>query len=101
MRVCDISLKAAEEFLKSHDRHYKSPVEPICAIGVADVVEGFDQGGDYRSVKLHGAAILGRKEAGVAELAHIYVDGASQGYSLLYGACWRALKALGYEKTVL
>ena len=89
MRVVDISIKVAEEFLENHGRHYKSPAEPICAIAVQD--------GDG----LHGAAILGRRAAGVGELAHIYVDGASQGYSLLYGACWRALKALGYETTIL
>lgn len=84
-----MSVKAAEEFLAAHDRHYKAPVEAICAIGVAD-----DEG-------LHGAAILGRRSDDEAELAHIYVDGASQGYSLLYGACWRALKALGYRAAVL
>lgn len=89
MNVTDLSIAEAEAFLKQHERHYKAPVEAICAIGVRD-----EQG-------LHGAAILGRREAGLAELAHIYVDGASQGYSLLYGACWRALKALGYERTVL
>ncbi len=89
MRIVDLSLKDAEAFLKTHERHYKGPAEPICAIGVAD------SGG------LHGAAILGRRENTVGELAHIYVDGASHGYSLLYGACWRALKALGYEKAVL
>jgi hypothetical protein len=50
---------------------------------------------------LHGAAILGRREDGDAELAHIYVDGTFQGYSLLYGACWRALKALGYKRAWL
>lgn len=89
MDTISLSVKDAEEFLKDHGRHYKSPVEAICAIGVAD--EGV----------LHGAAILGRREDGDAELAHIYVDGVSQGYSLLYGACWRALKALGYKKAVL
>ncbi|HEU4344803.1 MAG TPA: XF1762 family protein [Candidatus Binatia bacterium] len=89
MRVVDISLKDAEAFLAKHERHYKSPAEPICAIAVAD------SGG------IHGAAILGRRSESVGELAHIYVDGASMGYSLLYGACWRALKALGYEKAVL
>jgi hypothetical protein len=89
MKIVPLSLKAAEEFLAEHDRHYKAPVEAICAIGVAD-----EQG-------LHGAAILGRRSDQVAELAHIYVDGISQGYSLLYGACWRALKALGYEMSVL
>jgi hypothetical protein len=89
MRTIDLSLKDAEEFLSKHERHYKAPIEAICAIGVAD------------ETGLHGAAILGRRENGLGELAHIYVDGISQGYSLLYGACWRALKALGYEKTVL
>jgi len=89
VRIVAVSVKVAEEFLAKHDRHYKAPVEPICAIGVGD-----EQG-------LHGAAILGRNSDDEAELAHIYVDGISQGYSLLYGACWRALKALGYRATVL
>lgn len=88
MRVVSLSIKEAEEFLAKHERHYKAPVEPICAIGIAE--KG-----------LHGAAILGRRSEQEAELAHIYVDGTSQGYSLLYGACWRALKALGYDKTWL
>ena len=89
METIALSVKEAEEFLKAHERHYKAPVEAICAIGVAD-----------ESV-VHGAAILGRREDGDAELAHIYVDGTSQGYSLLYGACWRALKALGYKRAWL
>lgn len=80
-----LTVAEAEAFLKAHERHYKMPVEPICAIGLSD--EG----------KLHGAAILGRDAKGNAELSHIYVDGAWQGYSLLYGACWRAFKALGYR----
>jgi hypothetical protein len=88
MRIVALGMKAAEEYLAQHGRHYKTPAQPICAIGVGD-----DQG-------LHGAAILGTNgEDG--ELAHIYCDGASQAYSLLYGACWRALKALGYAKAVL
>jgi GTPase len=93
MKILAISLKEAEAFLAVHERHYKAPVEAICAIGVGEVNE--------TRRMLHGAAILGRRADGDGELAHIYVDGASQGYSLLYGACWRALKALGYEKTQL
>ena len=83
-----LTVAEAEAFLRGHDRHYKMPVEPICAIGLSD--DG----------KLHGAAILGRNPDGSGELAHIYVDGAWQGYSLLYGACWRAFKALGYKRLV-
>ena len=94
MKTIDLSLADAEAFLAKHERHYKAPVQAICAIGVADV-------DSKKRVTLHGAAILGRRGPGVGELAHIYVDGSSQGYSLLYGACWRALKALGYVKATL
>lgn len=88
MRIVPLSMKDAEAYLADHGRHYKTPAEPICAIGVGD-----EEG-------LHGAAILGRSNAD-GELSHIYCDGASQAYSLLYGAVWRAFKALGYEKAVL
>jgi hypothetical protein len=88
MRTVPLKLKDAEAFLAKHERHYKVPAEPICAIGVED-----ESG-------LHGAAILGFQD-GIGGLAHIYVDGISQGYTLLYGACWRTLKALGFEKTWL
>lgn len=84
-----LTIAEAEAFLKDHERHYKMPAEVICAIGLSE--DG----------KLHGAAILGRGADGCAELSHIYVDGAWQGYSLLYGACWRAFKALGYKRLML
>lgn len=89
-----MSVSIAEKFLAAHERHYKVPVEAICAIGI-----GEKQADD--SWKICGAAILGRREDGDAELAHIYVDGTFQGYSILYGACWRALKALGYKRAWL
>lgn len=89
LAVVSLQVEEAEDFLSEHSRHYTTPATPICAIGVGN------------KSGLHGAAILGRNKTGDGELAHIYVDGTSQGYSLLYGACWRALKALGYEKAVL
>jgi len=58
-----LSVKDAEAFLAKFDRHYKAPVEPICAIGVAENGE------------LHGAVILGRNADGDGELAHVYCDG--------------------------
>lgn len=84
-----LTIHEAEAFLKSHERHYTMPTEPIAAIGLSD-------GGTLR-----GAAILGRMDNHTAALAHIYVDGAWGGYSHLYGSCWRALKALGYRKVLL
>ncbi len=86
MKTASLSLAEAEAFLEAHKRHYKSDSVPFCAIGL----KGEDG-------VLHGAAILGRRADGRGQLAHIYVDGVWQGYSLLYGACWRAYAALGYE----
>lgn len=80
-----LTVSEAEAFLKQHERHYKMPAETICAIGL------------YEDGALHGAAILGRTPQGRGKVAHIYCDGAWQGYSLLYGACWRAYAALGYD----
>lgn len=102
METVAISVQRAEEFLKAHGRHYVQPVEKIAAIAVGDPKPGAADGCPIEDAYvLHGAAILGRRENGDAELAHIYVDGVSQGYSLLYGACWRALKALGYKRAWL
>ena len=84
-----LTIAQAVEFLKNHERHYSMPAEPICAIGL------------WADAALHGAAILGRNADGDACIGHIYVDGAWQGYSLLYGACVRAFKALGYKRMIL
>ena len=101
METVALSIKDAEAFLAKFDRHYKAPVEPICAIGVGDYTDSVVGINVPQVLQLHGAAILGRNADGDGELAHIYVDGISQGYSLLYGACWRALKALGYKRAIL
>ena len=90
MKIVPLSVADAQAFLGEHARHYATSAEPIWAIGLQD-----DEG------KLRGAAVLGRSRDGDAELAHIYCDGSYQGYTLLYGTSWRALKAMGFEKLIL
>ncbi len=80
-----LTIAEAEAFLADHGRHYTAPAEKIAAIGLSE--NGI----------LHGAAILGRTEEGHGIVAHIYADGTWHAYSLLYGACYRAFAALGYE----
>jgi hypothetical protein len=89
VRLVDISLADAEAFLATHERHYKTSAEPLGASAVED-----DRG-------LHGVVIVGRRGPGVGELTHVYCDGASHGYTLLYGAAWRILKAYGYTSAIL
>lgn len=94
METRAISVKDAEAFLVKHERAYKEPAEPICAVSVG---EQHPQLGWLT----RGVAILGRMDDETAALSHVYCDGASQGYTMLYGQSWRALKALGYKHTVL
>lgn len=90
MKIIPLSVAEAHKFLGKHARHYATIAQPIWAVGLQD-----EKG------KLRGAAVLGRRADGDAELAHIYCDGAYQGYTLLYGTSWRALKAMGFEKAAL
>ena len=88
IRLVPLSIEVAEAFLRKHGRHYKAASAPLFAIGVKGGV-------------LHGAVIVGQNKNGEAELSHIYADGVSSGYTLLYGAAWQAIKALGHTRITL
>lgn len=86
--IVPLTIEAAMAFLKEHERHYKSNAKPLFAIGIA-------LNGD-----VCGAAVIGERN-GDAELAHIYSVGEYMGYTVLYGAAWRATKAMGYKRMIL
>lgn len=76
-------------------RHHKPPVSGLFAVGCAP------QGG-----KVVGVAIVGRPvsrhfdDGWTAEVTRVATDGTKNACSFLYGAAWRACKALGYTKLV-
>ena len=88
MEIVPLTVPAAMSFLKEHERHYKSDANPLFAIGISH--EG----------SLCGAAVIGERD-GEAELCHIYSVGEYMGYTVLYGAAWRATKAMGYKRMIL
>lgn len=88
MEIVPLTIPAAMAFLKANERHYKSDANPLFAIGIE--LNG----------ELCGAAVMGEKD-GEAELCHIYSVGEYMGYTVLYGATWRATKAMGYKKMIL
>ena len=55
---------------------------------------------------VRGVAIVGRPSARMlqdgytAEVVRVATDGARNACSMLYGACWRACRALGYQRLV-
>jgi len=88
MEIVPLTVPAAMAFLKDHERHYKSDANPLFAIGIS--LNG----------ELCGAAVIGERD-GDAELCHIYSVGEYMGYTVLYGASWRAIKAMGYRRMIL
>ncbi len=92
LEIVPIKLSEAREFVKRHHRHHQPPVGHICSVAVAD------------GEKIVGVAIVGRPVARnldnglTAEVTRCCTDGTRNACSMLYGAAWRAARALGYKK---
>jgi len=94
MRVTPINLDEANAFVAIHHRHHR-PV-PGAKFSIA-VSEG---------TKVLGVAIVGRPVARMSdngltlEVNRCCTDGTKNACSMLYGAAWRAAKALGYQRLI-
>ena len=94
LKITPMTLGEANSFVVQYHRHHK-PV-PGCkfCIGVAD------------GEKVVGIAIIGRPVARMLddgwtlEVNRTCTDGTRNANSMLYGAAWRATKALGYKKLI-
>lgn len=91
MRVVPLTLKQANEFVARLHRHHKPVVGHRFSLGA--------QIGDT----LVGVAIVGRPVArmvsqySVAEVTRLCTDGTKNACSLLYSACARVAKEMGFE----
>lgn len=94
LRIVPVSFRAACGFVEMWHRHHAPPVGCKFCLGVAD--------GDV----LVGVAIAGRPVArhfddgATLEVTRTATDGTGNVNSMLYGAAWRAAKALGYQRLV-
>jgi len=90
-----MTLEQANAFVAEHHRHH-DPV-PGCKFCIAVVDE---------SNAVRGVAIIGRPIARMSddgwtlEVNRVCTDGVRNGCSMLYGAAWRAAKALGYRRLI-
>lgn len=95
LRIVPCDYRTAAEFVTMHHRHHPAPVGHKFSIGLALADE------------LVGVAMVGRP------VARHYDDGTTlevnrtciaghvpNGNSMLYGAAWRAAKALGYRRLI-
>ncbi|MFL4491802.1 XF1762 family protein [Streptomyces sp. VTCC 41912] len=95
LEICPVTLQQAKDFVREHHRHHRPPVGHKVSLGVR-TSDG----------TLRGVAILSRPVARAwdngrtLEVTRIATDGTKNACSALYGASWRAAKALGYQRLV-
>ncbi|MFD9190357.1 XF1762 family protein [Streptomyces phaeochromogenes] len=87
--------KAAKEFVAAWHRHHKPPAGAVFTVGAAD------EDGVLRAVAIVGRPVARHLDDGqTLEVTRTATDGVSNANSLLYGASWRAAKALGYTRLI-
>lgn len=95
MVIKPITLKDACEFIKQHHRHNKPPTGHKFSIAVHDT------DGNLIGVATAGRPIARHFDDGLTlEVNRTCTDGARNANSMLYGAIWRAAKAMGYIRCI-
>lgn len=93
IRVTPISLAEANAFVAQHHRHHAPVPGAKFCLAVSDASDA-----------VRGVAIVGRPVARglddgwTLEVNRCCTDGTRNACSMLYGAAWRAAKALGYRR---
>lgn len=94
LRVVPLTFAQACEFIGDWHRHHKPPRGHKFSVGAA------------KDTVLVGVAVVGRPvgrhfdNGATLEVTRTATDGTPNVNSLLYGACWRAAKALGYDRLI-
>lgn len=94
LKIKPITFRNATDFVKKHHRHHGAPAG--CKWSIAA----------YENERLCGVAICSRPVARAlddgktCEIVRLCTDGTRNACSLLYGACAKVAKAMGYEKII-
>lgn len=95
LRVVPVTFDTACRFVEMWHRHHTAPVGCKFCQGVADEAHVL------RGVAITGRPISRTFDDGLTlEVTRSATDGTPNANSLLYGAAWRAAKALGYTRLV-
>lgn len=94
--ITPISLREARAYVERNHRHHAAPQGGIFAVAVSDMA--FE--------RVCGVCIVGRPVARnaadgwTAEVTRLCTDGTANACSMLYGAAWRACRAMGYRRLI-
>jgi len=94
LRIRPVTFADAKQFVSDHHRHNKPPVGHKFSVGV-------EQDGKLCGVAMAGRPVARALDDGkTLEVNRTCTDGTPNANSMLYGAVWRAAKAMGYERCV-
>ena len=95
LTLVPVFLREAFRWINETHRHHRAPVGGLFAIGVA-------QGDALKGVAIVGRPVSRHLDDGwTVEVTRVAViEGAHNACSMLYGACWRASRAMGYKKAI-
>lgn len=111
LSIVPIEFDEACAFVAQHHRHHEAPQGHKFSIAVAarhavgDRAPGGAGYGMHLDV-IHGVAIVGRpvprglQDGWTLEVTRCATDGTKNACSALYGAAWRAARAMGYRRLV-
>lgn len=96
MQIIPVTFRQACAFVKAHHRHNKPPTGHKFSIGCT------------QAEMLCGVVMIGRPVSRVIQTAEPFTvevnrtctDGTQNANSMLYGAAWRAAKAMGYTRAI-
>ncbi len=95
LAVTPISLAEANAFVAMHHRHHKPVPGAKFSLSVSD------ECGTVRGVAIVGRPVARMIDNGwTLEVNRCCTDGARNACSMLYGAAWRAARAMGYRRLV-
>ncbi len=95
MTIVPVTFKQACEFVRKLHRHNKPPVGHKFSIGL------IDDAGELVGVAMAGRPIARHFDDGkTIEVNRTCTDGTPNANSMLYGAVWRAARAMGYQRCI-
>ena len=94
LEIVPVTFKQACAFIAARHRHHKPPVGCKFCLGI-------DCGGTLVGVATVGRPVARHYDDGYTlEVNRTCTDGTAHVNSMLYGAAWRAAKALGYRRLI-
>jgi hypothetical protein len=94
LRIVPLTFRQACAFVEEHHRHHGAPRGCRFVLGVAE-------GDELVGVAMVGRPVARHYDDGLTlEVNRTCTNGTKNANSMLYGAAWRAAKALGYSRLV-